>query len=281
MATKRDLDPPASVNNKHFTNTVHISTDLSVIIPVYNQQKDISASIERIKQILNSTLLRYEIIIVDDGSCDDTLTILRDKLQLDSNVKIISYQSNKGKGYAIKNGIMQSVGDIIILVDGDLDVDLSPQVIHDYVKELKIYDIVIASKRHPLSKVKTPISRKVLSRLFNILVRMTLQIKIKDTQAGLKAANGEKLRTIFKVILVKRYAFDIEMLVVASGLSLNIKEMPIEINLTKRFAIKEIVKMSLDLAFIFYRFKIKRWYQKQLESLQPEMIKPKVKTIEF
>ena len=237
-------------------------TQISVIIPVHNQEKNISLSLTRLKQVLNSTLLDFEFVIIDDGSEDNSLRVLRKEQKTDPRVKVISYGPNKGKGYAIKTGVMQSSGDIIIFVDGDLDI--SPQVIKDYVKELEICDLVIASKRHPLSKVKAPWSRKILSRMFNVLVRVSLDIKIKDTQAGLKAGNGEKLRKIFKVILVKRYAFDVELIAIATDLKLNIKEMPVEINLGARFHIYEIFQMFLDLAAISYRYRIKRWYQRQL-----------------
>jgi dolichol-phosphate mannosyltransferase len=209
-------------------------------------------------------LLSYELVVINDGSCDNTLQVLRKQEKSDPHIRIISYPSNKGKGYAIKTGVLQSSGKIIIFVDGDLDI--SPSVIKDYVKELKTCDLVIASKRHPLSKVKAPISRKILSRMFNLFVRIAVNIKTKDTQAGLKAGNGDILRMIFKVILVKRYAFDVELLAIATDLRLNIKEMPVEISLGSRFKAREIAKMFLDVAAISYRYRIKRWYQKQLES---------------
>lgn len=221
-------------------------------------------SLKRIKKVLDSTLLSYEIVIINDGSRDNTLQVLRKKEKADPRIRIISYPSNKGKGHAIKTGVLQSSGRIIIFVDGDLDI--SPAVINDYVGELKTCDLVIASKRHPLSKVKAPISRKILSRMFNLLARAAVNIKIKDTQAGLKAGNGDILRMIFKVILVKRYAYDVELLTIATDLGLNIKEMPIQINLGNKFKVCEIVRMFIDVAAISYRYRIKRWYQKQLES---------------
>jgi glycosyltransferase involved in cell wall biosynthesis len=235
---------------------------VSIIIPVHNQEREISILLVKIKEILNSTLPSYEIVIVDDGSYDNTLEILLKEEKSDSHVRVISYMPNRGKGYAVKIGVMQSRGNIVIFVDGDLDI--SPSGIKDYVTELRSSDLVIASKRHPLSKVNAPLSRKFFSRMFNLLVRLAVGIKVKDTQSGLKAGNGAALRTIFRAMLVKRYAFDVELLTIATMLNLNIKEMPIEINLDHRFKFRDIAKMLLDITAISYRYRMKRWYQKQL-----------------
>lgn len=229
---------------------------LSAIIPVYNQERKISILLAKVKEVLNSTSLNYELVIVNDGSCDNTLEVLQKEEKLDSHVRVISYPQNKGKGYAIKTGVMQTHGNVVLFVDGDLDI--SPGLIIKYVKELENCDLVIASKRHPLSKVNAPISRKVLSRIFNLVVRIATGIKLKDTQSGLKAGNGDVLRTIFNVMLITRYAFDVELLAIATALNLSIKEMPIEITLDRRFKFLDIVKMFIDVIVISYRFRVKQ-----------------------
>lgn len=235
---------------------------VSVIIPVYNQEKNVAASLGRIKKVLGDTLLSYEMVVVDDGSTDGTLGVLKLEQAADPHIKVISYTPNRGKGHAVKTGILESRGDVAMFTDGDLDI--TPDIIKDYVRELEGYDLVIASKRHPKSRVSAPISRKFLSRAFNLLVRLAVGIKIKDTQSGLKAGNGTVLRAIFKVMLVKRYAFDVELLAIANALNLNVRELPIEINLDRRFKVRDIAKMFIDVAGISYRYRIRRWYQKQL-----------------
>ena len=229
---------------------------LSAIIPVYNQERKISILLAKVKEVLNSTSLNYELVIVNDGSRDNTLEVLQKEEKLDSRVRVMSYPQNKGKGYAIKTGVMQTHGNVVLFVDGDLDI--SPSLIIKYVKELENCDLVIASKRHPLSKVNAPISRKVLSRIFNLVVRIATGIKLKDTQSGLKAGNGDVLRTIFNVMLITRYAFDVELLAIATALNLSIKEMPIEITLDRRFKFLDIVKMFIDVIVISYRFRVKQ-----------------------
>jgi glycosyltransferase involved in cell wall biosynthesis len=242
---------------------------ISVVIPVHNQEKTISLLLSNIKEILKSTMRSYEVVTVNDGSSDDTFGVLQKEQNLDPCIKVISYNPNKGKGYAVRTGVMQSSGNIVIFVDGDLDI--SHGKMNDYVKELENCDLVIASKRHPQSKLYAPLSRKFLSRMFNLLVRMAIGIKVKDTQSGLKAGKGDALRAIFRIMLVKRYAFDVELLTIATALNLNIKEMPIEISLERSFKVLDIAKMFLDVASIAYRYRIKRWYHKQITLLsEPE-----------
>ena len=240
---------------------------ISVVIPVHNQETKISALLAKVKEILNSTLQSYEIVVVNDGSYDNTLQVLQKEELLDSCIKIISYMPNRGKGHAVKTGVMQASGSIVIFVDGDFDI--SHNRIKEYIDELENCDLVIASKRHPQSKVYAPLSRKFLSRMFNLLVQLSIGIKIKDTQSGLKAGNGAALRTIFSVMLVRRYAFDVELLTIATAMNLNIKELPIEIKLDHNFKIQDIAKMLLDVTAISYRHRIRRWYKRQLLLLLP------------
>lgn len=241
------------------------SIQISLVIPIYNQEKNAHLALNRIKSVLDLTLLNYEIVAINDGSIDKTLEILQNEQRKDSRIQVVSYFPNRGKGYAVKTGILRSKGKVVVFTDGDLDV--SPKTIVDYIKELENCNLVIASKRHPLSKINAPASRKLLSRAFNIVVRILTGIKIKDTQSGLKAGNGDVLRTIFKVMLVKRYAFDVELLAIATALKLSIKEMPVEINLDRGFKLREIVRMFIDVLAISYRSKIRNWYHKQLNDM--------------
>jgi hypothetical protein len=148
----------------------------------------------------------------------------------------------------------------VSFLDGDLDI--SPSEIKNYIKELEGCDLVIASKAHPLSIITAPFVRKMLSRMFNVLVRLAVGINIKDTQSGLKLGNRVALRKIFNVMLVKRYAFDVEMLAVASRFNLKIKESPIKITLDCSFNLRDIVKMFIDVLGISYRLRIIHFYQK-------------------
>ena len=233
---------------------------ISVIIPVYNEESKIHSLLAHIKEILSETLLEYELILINDGSTDNSEHVISEEGKLDKRVKVLSYKENKGKGHAVKMGVLNSKGDVVSFLDGDLDI--SPAQIKNYIRELEGCDLVIASKTHPLSIITAPFVRKMLSKMFSILVRVAVGINIKDTQSGLKIGNGNALRKIFNVMLVKRYAFDVEMLAIASKLNLKIKESPINMTLNSSFNIAEMIKMFIDVLGISYRLRIIRFYQK-------------------
>lgn len=236
--------------------------DLSIIIPAFNLENRIVIQVQKLKTIFNSSLcenIQYEIIIINDGSVDKTLDLLKEVAQTDSHIKLISYGQNMGKGYAVREGILKSTGKLTMLLDGDCEISLDS--LNDYLNGMQDWDLLIGSKMHPLSTVELPLFRRFLSRAFNALVRCTLDIKVKDTQVGLKVANGILIREIFNHIRVNRYAFDVELLTIATLLGLKIKEMPVDITVKSHFKTKEMAKMFLDVLSIVYRYRILRSYK--------------------
>ena len=239
---------------------------ISIIIPVYNEEAKISIILSQIKQILADTQLEYEIIIINDGSTDDTEKIVYEVKKSDAYIKLISYRDNKGKGHAVKLGVEESNGDVTLFLDGDLNV--SPKEIKNYVKELEGFDIAIASKAHQLSRVECTTSRRFLSKAYNNLVRLVVGIKIRDTQSGLKIGNTSVLKNIFKIMLVEGYAFDVELLSIATMEDLKIKELPINVTLDSSFDLKEIARMFIDTLGIAYRLRISRYYRKKIDETE-------------
>jgi dolichol-phosphate mannosyltransferase len=244
---------------------------LSVVIPVFNQQSKVAYSIQKITQVVESYFRDYELIVVNDGSTDDTLNILKRLVPVyeEQHLRILSYTPNRGKGYAVRHGILHSRGEVVMFLDGDLDI--SPDLIKDYVEKLGTADLVIASKRHPGSSVKVPTSRLIMSKAFNLIVNLATGINQSDTQAGFKVGKGEIMRTIFKNVNVNRYAFDIELFTIASVLRYRIQEMPVIMEIDRRFKLKDIVRMSIDLIKITYKYRISRHYQNIL--IKSERIK--------
>jgi dolichol-phosphate mannosyltransferase len=230
-----------------------------VIIPVFNQQKKITHSIKAIKQAVELWFSNYELIIVNDGSTDNTLTFLKGISLTDERIHILSYTPNRGKGYAVRQGVLHSHGDVVMFLDGDLDI--APNSIKDYVESLSTADLVIASKRHPQSSVMIPRSRALLSRAFNLLIRLVTGIPQKDTQAGFKVGKGEIMRRIFRNASINRYAFDVELFTIASILHLKVHEMPVVMKIDRRFNTKEILRMLVDVARISYKHRIAHQYQ--------------------
>src|SRR5271157_3386638 len=236
--------------------------ELSFVVPAYNEENYIEDMLGALDTVIADKNLPYEIVVVDDGSRDNTLAKARRYAGKNGHVRVVSYCNNVGKGFAVKTGFMNSNGSVVVFADSDMEIDLS--VISNYLEALKHGDIVIASKRHSASQVKVPISRRILSEGFNGLVRLLTGVPLKDTQSGLKAMRKSAFIDIFPRLAVKRYAFDVELLAVANLYGLKVVEMPVNIKLDTKFKPKEMWHMFVDLLGIAYRLRIIHWYQRPL-----------------
>ena len=236
--------------------------ELSFVIPAYNEENFIEDTLGTIDAIIMGKNLPYEIVVVDDGSGDSTLARAMSYANKNGHVKVVSYSKNVGKGHAVKTGFLKSTGNIVIFADGDMEIDLG--TLSKYLDALNHCDIVIASKKHRDSQVKVPVSRKILSEVFNSLVRILTGVPLKDTQSGLKAMRKSAFIDIFPRLAVKRYAFDVELLAVANRYGLKVMEMPVNIKLEAKFKPSEMWRMFIDLLGIAYRLRIIRWYQRPL-----------------
>jgi dolichol-phosphate mannosyltransferase len=236
--------------------------DLSFVVPAYNEEDFIEDTLGTIDAIIMGKKLTYEIVVVNDGSADKTLAKAKIYAKKNGHVRVISYNKNAGKGYAVKTGFMKATGNVVFFTDSDMEVDLGK--ITDYIAALQHGDIVIASKKHSASKVTVPISRRILSECFNALVRLLTGVPLKDTQSGLKAMKKSAFTSIFPRLAVKRYAFDVELLAVANLYGLKVVEMPVNIKLEAKFKPIEIYHMFMDLLGIAYRLRIIHWYQRSI-----------------
>jgi glycosyltransferase involved in cell wall biosynthesis len=234
--------------------------ELSFVIPAYNEEESIQTTLIALDNIVKAKKLVYEIVVVNDGSKDGTLSKAINYANKNGHVHIISYEKNIGKGFAVKTGFLRSTGGIVVFADGDLDIDLD--LVSRYVDALQHGDIVIASKWHPNSVVDIPLSRKLLSHGFNILVRLLTGIKLTDTQVGLKAMKKSAFTDIFPRLTVRRYAFDVELLAVAHLHGLRIVEMPTNLKIeNSSIRIIDVWRMFEDLLGIAYRLRILHWYE--------------------
>jgi len=232
---------------------------ISFVLPAYNEGRHIKDALDKMDASVRSMGINYEIIVVDDGSKDETVKEAFGYSKHNDHVKVISYYQNIGKGHALKIGFFEAVGEIVAFIDSDLDID--PFQIKKYINVLDRGDLVIASKKHPQSNVEAPLLRKFLSSGFNTLVRLLTGLDLKDTQTGLKACKRKSLEKVFSVLAVKRFAFDVELLAVANLYGLKIVEMPVNIQLKKSsFSIKEISNMFIDLLGITYRLRVTKQY---------------------
>jgi glycosyltransferase involved in cell wall biosynthesis len=236
----------------------------SFVIPAYNEEESIETALGTLDGVVKDKRLPYEIVVVDDGSRDKTLSRATKYASRNGHVKVISYTQNEGKGYAVRTGFMQTKGDVVVFADSDLDIDLS--TVSKYVDALGHGDIVVATKWHPDSRLDMPLTRRILSHGFNVLVRILTGANLKDTQVGLKVMKKSAFANIFPRLCVKRYAFDVELLAVASLYRLRIVQMPTQLRIRGAFRLKEIFKMFQDLLGIAYRLRVLHWYQRRIRA---------------
>lgn len=238
---------------------------LSIVIPAYKEEKNIYKTVDRIIKIHDKLPYEYEVIVVVDGSPDKTADKARKHKS--KAVKVFEYKNNKGKGYALKYGTKKAVGDIITFTDAGGDFD--PIQFDKCVKLMDIFDadFVLGSKRHPASKVNYPTKRKLFSKIYQLMIKMLFGLNVTDTQAGLKFLKRDVARDVVPRALVKQYAFDLEMLVIAHQLGYNrIFEAPVELDfnsVASGINTRTIKKMITDTLAVFYRARILNYYRKQ------------------
>ena len=235
---------------------------VSFIMPAYNVEDSVVEAVEMVRRVMAGVTEDYEVIVVNDGSVDGTRRML--KGLGDGRVKVVDHRVNLGKGAAIKTGAEHAKGEYAIILDADGDIDV--RNVRRYIDALREYDVVIGSKRHPNSIYQAPLLRKVLSIGYNMLVKMLLGIRVGDTQTGFKAFKTKHLKTIMKTIVVKKYSWDAEVLVVANILKLKIAEAPVYIKQDKLFKIKNALTMLMETLGIMYRLRVLRWYQRLYDN---------------
>ncbi len=239
---------------------------LSIVIPAYNEEKRIACTLLETCATMDSFSISYEIVVVNDGSDDGTFEEASKTAKLFDNIKVVHYTQNGGKGNAIKYGCKFVTGDLVTFLDADLE--LHPRQLKRFFDHMdkSNADVVVGSKRHPLSKVNYPAQRRLLSWFYHLLIRTMFRLPVKDTQLGLKLFRREVIDSVIPNILTKRYAYDVEILVNANHMGFKIVEAPIELNFKRnigRVRLKDISRIAWDTAAIFYRLYILRYYEKR------------------
>lgn len=260
-ALARSADGVASIV---VTASPVLSPKISIIMPAYNEQGKIAKCVMSTTAHLDMLGVPYEIVVVDDGSMDGTrIEALNVRC---SNVRVVGYDRNQGKGFALKFGSQHASGDYVFFMDSDTEIEADR--VHEYVAILRHYDMAIASKWHPGSRVSSPIVRRILSHAFHNLVMLLTGVRVSDTQSGFKAFRRDAINEIMNLISVKHFAFDVEVLTVAKLLKLRVAELPVNIRLASLFSARYVFRMFIDLLGITYRLRVIRWYQNNLHNEQ-------------
>jgi len=238
---------------------------LSVIIPVHRQEKTIIKDMEKIKGVLKNLRYDWEIIIVIDGKTDNSYQNLN-KFK-SGKTKLFQLPQNKGKGFAVRFGMQHAKGDYVLFLDAGMEID--PNGISMLMEHLIWYkaDIIVGSKRHPVSVVNYPLERKILSWGYFQLVKILFGLKIKDTQPGIKIFRKAVLEKVLPKLNINRYAFDIEILAVARKMGFErIYEAPIKMDfqfnsLTNAATIQVIWEMFKDTLKVWFRLNFTKYYR--------------------
>lgn len=223
---------------------------LSVIIPAYNEEKRIEKTLERVIAFLTGRDFLWEIVLVDDGSDDDMVSIVR---RISSNVplRIVQNETNMGKGASVKKGMIEARGRVRLFTDADLSTP-----IEDLDKLLAALnegaDVAIASRalEDSILEQRQRWYRELMGRIFNLLVRILFLREIHDTQCGFKLFSGEAAEKVFPLQTLSGFAFDVETLVLARRFGYTIAEVPVKwINspASKVHVVKDAMRMFLDL----------------------------------
>lgn len=222
---------------------------LSVIIPSYNEEKRIAKTLQAVDAYLKQQSYDYEILVVNDGSKDKTAEVVKGAVAYVANLRLIDNKENHGKGWVVKQGMLEAKGQIRLFMDADNSTSVD-QVANLLPFFEQGYDIVIGSRRikGAVIAVKQPWIRDFLGGVFRLVVHSMVPLGVKDSQAGFKSFNAKAAEAIFPRQTIARWAFDVEILTMARKMGFKIKEVPIKwINdLESHVKLSGMVKMLFE-----------------------------------
>ena len=200
----------------------------SIIIPAYNEAARLGSTLERVLSYVSQQAWDAEIVVVNDGSRDQTPDLVRTKSAVCPNLRLIENPGNRGKGYSVRNGMLNAAGDILLFTDADLSSPVEESVKLFAAIEAGA-DIAIGSRwlQPELQAHRQSLARQLYGRIFNLLLRIFLGLKFKDTQCGFKAFSRRAAETIFPLQRIERWGFDPELLFLARKSGLAVKEVPV------------------------------------------------------
>ena len=260
---------------------------LSVVLPVFNLAETIVANLRATAALFAAHGVRAELVPVDDGSTDGTRAALAGAAaalaEFEPTVVLrpVLLERNGGKGAALRAGFDASTGAYVMLLDGDLDIHPKQTPYFFEAMARQGADVVIGSKRHPRSVVQYPWHRRIVSWVYFTLVRLFVGLPITDTQTGMKLFKRAVLGEALARMLVKTYAFDLELLAIAHQRGAKIAEAPVRIKFGSKFgALKAhtVKTMALDSLAVFYRLKILKYYAKA-EAPRKLAVPPRVSIV--
>lgn len=204
-----------------------MTPELSIVIPAYNEEKRLPATLDRVKQYLDASGVSYEVIVVDDGSQDQTLANSRQLQSQFPRLRVIANGRNRGKGYSVRRGFLQARGSRVLLTDADLSAPI--EELEKLQRALEGNDGVIGSRALAGSEIfrHQSLLRELSGKCFNLCMRLTTGLKFSDTQCGFKLFCRQAFLPIFQALTMEGFAFDVEILYLARKRGLRVEEVPV------------------------------------------------------
>lgn len=248
----------------------------SIVIPCYNESARLGASLEKILAFVQGKAWTTEILVVNDGSRDDTAEIARSFERRYGSVRLVENPGNRGKGYSVRNGMLHSTGDVVLFTDADLSspIEESEKL---FAAIAAGADVAIGSRwlQAELQTERQPLFRQLLGRLFNLALRLVLNLKYRDTQCGFKAFTREAVQTIFPRQQIDRWGFDPEILFLARKFNLRTAEVPVawaHDHRSKISPVRDGLRMGTELLRV-------RWYDVAGRYEKPSFEVPDARTV--
>ena len=200
----------------------------SIVIPAFNEGRRLGPTLEKVLGYVRAQNWDAEVVVVNDGSRDNTADIVRSFAAKDPVLRLVENPGNRGKGYSVRNGMLNARGQIVLFSDADLSSPIE--------EALKLFqaleggaDIAIGSRwlRAETQTQRQPLHRQLFGRIFNLMLRVTLGLKFKDTQCGFKAFKRAAVQKIFPLQQTERWGFDPEILFLARKFKFKVQEIPV------------------------------------------------------
>jgi glycosyltransferase involved in cell wall biosynthesis len=231
---------------------------LSIVIPAYNESLRIGKTLDAVRKYAASKTFETEVVLVDDGSSDRTPELLREFQSVWPRARVLSNEVNRGKGYSVRRGVLESRGQLILFTDADLSAPIEEADKLLAALDASGADAAIGSRAldRKLIGVHQPWRREFAGRCFNLFVRLFTGLPLNDTQCGLKLFRRGSTRRAFELQRVERFGFDPEVLFLIKRLGGKIVEVPVRWNndpATKVHFLRDSMRMFLDLIVLRWR----------------------------
>jgi glycosyltransferase involved in cell wall biosynthesis len=231
---------------------------LSVVIPAYNEALRVGTTLEKVREYLETRQYPAELVVVDDGSTDETPRVLEDFSRRHSSMRVLTNRFNQGKGYSVRRGVLEAQGEMVLFTDADLSAPIEETEKLLAALETARADAAIGSRAldRRLIGVHQPWLRETAGKCFNLLVRLLTGLKLHDTQCGMKLFRRASTRRAFELMRVRRFGFDPELLFLIERLGGKVAEVPVRWNhspATKVRFLRDSAHMFLDLFALRWR----------------------------